>query len=366
MNLLKKLLSKRVYFLADNKLFELKNDKLNAVPGQEWGRINYSILIIGREHLIEQHHKFPVVDSKEIKSIVKNQFSDDFMISPPVISDKSSQVTAWQLRPEASQLLEKKVTIWLPETILLEMTDAEHLNCISRAGNTIFAIKQSNQKFTSDSKGAFADPQYFLMTLGLSSAQQVAVNEHQYCLMLNEALTRLSPQQWLSVLTRQVATKNTVLALPWRLAGIGLVAGWLFVFAVDLAQLHLRLKLVEDEIASQDVAAVMRTKQEIEGKMELTRQFADGAGPKSQDAVLWQVLGLIMEQGIKIIRFRTNAEGVELRLESKIATESLEIVKSIPLVEDARFAAAVQNSLGNQRSTVIVKFAEKTSVESNG
>ncbi|XOV79218.1 MAG: hypothetical protein ACFHVJ_20260 [Aestuariibacter sp.] len=350
---LKELFQSNLYLLLHKQFYQVTSTGLKVVEWEQFQRIRLPFLIIARENLQVKEHQIPVTDPKDVKNIIRSDLHDDSFITKPEILERQTKFQSIELAADTKALIADKLLLWCPETVLIEKHILpEALTCFSRANQSVYAIKHGGSIYSSPVHGMFEDANYFLMSTGAIGAEKVDIEEKQYCHQITTACMQLQPEELLSLLKAQWLHKLLIKLTPWKSLGAGIASGLLLALIVDIAVINMQIRSISSDIEGTEVAQLVKRKQFIEGKQALLKELSENFSSKNNEMLIWEAVVSVMEKDIRVLRVTYDEGQLQLRLESDIATDSLEAIRSLPLVTNAEFVAAVQNSLGKQRFTV--------------
>lgn len=354
-----KFIHSRLFIFSNGQFFQLLEGDLTLTSFEILKKTPGSFLIIGKDHYKEVDKRYPVSNVKDLKDILKYQTSNaDMFDSPKFFEDHTILPTIELDREAKAQVEECRWTVWLPESWVLNFPRNE-LFYVVRANVELFALKLADKLMLSPLKGPFKSKSYFLMSTGASeNVQEHSLNQKQYTETLVRGIESISQAMWLNILKSQHFKSKIATSFDWLSAVTGSLVGILLFQGVYWGVLSFQEASLDNEISKQNVTQVVRLQKQFEeSKMALSR-IQNGGFDKLKIANLWDVMLMLMESKVNLIRINSIGEEFELHLDSGDATNTLESLRKSVLVKDVRFSTPVRQS--GARETFGVVLTVKT------
>lgn len=358
MNPILKQLQNNVFFYCSGSLYRITQSGLHSIEHETFTRAFMPILVLSREHVTEYQKKYPITDKADLKAVIKQECDDTtFYLSPETVEQHS---TVKFCKPDKAVLnrFGNKVFFWLPESAFHLHNQENRLVCVERCGSGIFSINRSGLSYLVCRKGNYANKAYFLMSVGESDAEELVFSENEYSQHILDSLLNTLKTQWKPILAAQGLLKKAAENINYLSVGTGIFAGITLFFVSQITYLHFQTENIKQAISEQKAASYVSKRQQILDKREAFLTFAGQDTGQNIETQLWSVIGHLVGQRVSVVRFSTTDTGIWLRLESKVATETLQFIKSLPLVKTASITNAVSKVRGKQRFNVNIQFAD--------
>lgn len=346
----------RLYFILGNSLYRVKGERLVESSKVHFSQTFFPIIVFGREHYREVHKKYPVTNEKDLLQILSNDSINAHILSPAVYSETNAVVQTLELDDFALDLSKMKWCFWLPETWLID-TKPSRLLQVSRAGQKILGATLSGSTYTTVANGAFSNPDYFLMSIGLSGDTEIeAVDESQYAKRIIAGLKQLANKEWRELLKAQNYVQKINRLFKWPSIALGLFLGYGIFCLADLALLSFRHNSLDTKISQQQVSSVIQKQKALENKSVALSVLSDIGSNKQLISNIWQSVLTLMQERNDVLRVSLEGEQLQIRIESRNASDALALVQSLSYVASADFSTPVRRSVRNQRVTIAITF----------
>jgi hypothetical protein len=343
----------RGFLLANKALYAIKKEGLEPVNADLFHKTFMPILIIGKEHCKEFDKKYPITDAQDLKKVLKMDFNELSLVSKPEITAQESQVKAWQTDDYAAGIIHSKLLFWLPESWVLSHPNESILYQLSRANNVIWLCNRQGKSFSSIAKGLFSRASHFLMSIGVEvGIEQKKVTEQEYCNFVAEQADLIEPFKLLAVLSAQNYLKRLKDSCNWLSVGIGTSVALTIFLAFHIGYLQLRTYWLDQDIAQQQIKEVVSLQNQYKQQSTALFSLEKSLYTNTQSINYWNVLATIMENDGAILRVNYNDEKFEVRVQSSLATDTLQTLGNLPNVDIAEFTTPVRESLGKERFTI--------------
>ncbi len=355
------LVSSRLYFLFNGKIFHLEQAELVESNRENLDKALFPIIVIGREHYRESSKKYPVTNEKDLRQILANEPNEAQVISPPVFNDDHALVQMHELDDDCLEIIGDQWCFWLPETWLLNI-QSEQLLQVNRGASCFFGRSLSGNLYSTVATGAFASADYFLMSIGANGDTQTSIiSDGSYGARILEGFNRLSGKQWSELVKAQQYTPKLNQLFNWPSIVGGLLIGYGVFCLGDLAFLSYQHSSIDSKISQQDVASVIQKQKLSETKIEALSALANISSDKVLIRNIWQSVLSLMEGKNDILRVALEGDSLQIRIESNDANDALALVQSLDYVNAADFSTPVRNSVGRKRVTIALSFKETES-----
>lgn len=362
MKLVHSYLRNNLFFIRGQQLYRIIDKEFKPVDDDVFLKAPFPVLLIARENLTEVIKKYPVTDKSDLREIIRQEVASVAMLTEPEIREHDSVVKIWTPQSHLFERFSHKLFAWLPESLLLAQFDKDRLFQIQRCGSSVFSFNDINGNYTAARLGAFKSAEYFLMSIGAPVIASTEIQETDYAHSLYEQLFKISKSHGLAIVKAQQFRQKIAKMFNWPSILLGAFGGALLYYFSLIGFYAFNINQLEKDIADQNIASVIKTRQSILEKRKVFAEFANQDAGQNIDMQMWRFLGEVMQKDISIIKIRTTNEGMWVRLQSKVATDSLSYVKRLPYIKSASFANAVQNFRGQQRFNVNITFQANAAV----
>lgn len=350
---------KRLFLIANNQLYKVAETGLELVKKDEFKQVHFPVLIVGHEHLSERVHSFPVVDQQDVKQIIKNNLSAHSIVGSAEISEHTTSVKTWQLDDLSSALIESKACCWIPELWLLKHISEDNLIKLKRAGSEIWFFVRDKAVDAIKASGLMSQKHNFLMSLGVTfEYDEVVFDEAAYSAGILAAVCKLSSRETISILRIQNYQKRLLEKFSWLSWVTGAVTGVLVFNLAYVGFMNVQIGRIGNDIEQQDVGRIIAKQKQFDNLYELQQNIQSATSSEGNELVLWSLLATLMENNITILRVTSELGVLQIRAESKVAADALQLLNDQDIVKSAKFSTAVRKSRGNERYTMEVTLAE--------
>jgi hypothetical protein len=355
------LFTSRLYFLFSGKAFHLEENLLVESNKERLEKTIFPVIVIGREHYRESSKKYPVTNEKDLRQILVNESDEAHIISPPIFKEDHALLQTYELDNTALDFVSNQWCFWFPETWLLNIQSTQLLQ-VNRGGNCVWGTSLSGNLYSTVASGAFASPDYFLMSIGASSdIQENIIPNESYSKLVVEGLNGLSSKQWRELAKAQKYIPKLNKLFSWPSIIAGLLLGYGIFCLADLVALSYQHRSIDKKISQQEVSSVIQKQRALETKAVALSALANISSDKVLIRNMWQSVLALMEGKHNILRIVLEGNKLQIRIESENANDALALVQGLDYVETADFSTPVRNSAGNKRVTIAIGFKNEDS-----
>lgn len=350
----------RLFIFSGGQCFRLNNGDMQPVEFEVLKKSVVSFLVVGKEHYKETDKRYPVSNAKDLNDILKYQAAKPDMSGAPRFFDDHTLVPFIELDGKVKTFLDNcKWAMWLPESWVLNFPKNELIH-LSRANTELYALSLVHKLMLSPLQGPFKSKSYFLMSVGASEdVNETYVDQKQYVGKVIEGFENISKSTWLDILNSQRLQTKLAKSVDWFSAVLGALVGivvfqggyWGILYSQELS--------LDKKISQQNVAQVVRLQKQFEESKTALTQVQSGGFDKLKVANLWDVLLVLMENQVNLIRITSVGSEYELYLNANAATDTLELLRTHDQIKDVKFSTPVRQSGPRENFGVVLSVKSR-------
>lgn len=331
-----------------NELFLFKNEQfINApIKGSK-----PKVIIMAKNHFTETWQSFPSVNRKELDKILalKEQAQTESISKFQVF--KNDKIDGFDVRimtldkAMIESLGEDK--LFLPETDILAMNDADTLLQVESPAGKLFCVNVNGIIKSSYAKGIMVNIDTFKLTVGLPSdvdSQEITKSNFAQFLLMAIFNSSLSNLMQASVYNVKSWCKWNQLHLLYWAPLLTALSFYSLTSAYYYAQSNLITRGLEQ--GGSEVSEILQKKRAVDKNRSEIKTLSDDFGKQNYVHFHWQVIDKLLENGMIITRATYDAPILTIRGTADKASDVLAMIAKNEHVKSAAFQGSVRKSRG--------------------
>ncbi|WP_024611184.1 hypothetical protein [Pseudoalteromonas sp. TB64] len=304
------------------------------------------ILVVASNVYSEQNSSLPVVDSKELRKLLKLQSQANQAALVCEIQSDKSIINKWQF-PQ----FEHNPLFIFPESILLTKgcTNTEILITKNNNIDSIYA-KVGSVTYSGQLKGVINTEKRFAMSIGMQVNDVITLSQEDKLKRIEEGFKRLTLKEVTAFAFMGVNTNWSQLIIKLLLPGMVFISTYLLVASLFLTGQTYYLDYQNESIKTQ-VGDLLSVQVETEQKEQQYLTYIDILKNQMDYSGLLVSLVPVFDQ-VRLTSIVYENGRFIIRGEIDKASDMLEIIAKEPNIQDAKFDFPVIKSRARERFTI--------------